>query len=165
MEPHPSPDGGTFRRVMGQFVTGVTVVTTSAGGRLHGITVNSFCSVSINPLLVLVCIDRSSHSLPLIAESGVFAVNVLSHGQQDWANRFSGRGEPVPDDFADLPYRIAATGAPVLLHSLAWLDCRVANRFEGGDHEIVVGEAVGYDLGESQDPLLFYRGHYARVHH
>ena len=165
MDAHPSPDGVAFRRVLGQFATGVTIVTTCLDGCYHGITVNSFCSVSLDPLLVLVCLDRKSHSLPLIAKSGVFAVNVLSHVQQEWANRFAGRGEPVTEDFAGVPHRTASTGAPLLLHSLAWLDCRIVGRFDGGDHEIVLGTAVEYDLGESQDPLLFYRGHYSRVHH
>ena len=99
MDAQASVDPHHFRRVMGQFATGVTVITTAVGTRLHGITVNSFSSVSLSPLLVAVCLDTESRTLPLVSESGVFAVNILSHVQQEWANRFAGRGEPVPDDF------------------------------------------------------------------
>lgn len=165
MDVHAPADSHQFRRVMGQFATGVTVVTTAVGSRLHGSTVNSFSSVSLAPLLVAVCLDRASRTLALISDSGVFAVNILSHVQQEWANRFAGRGEPVPDDFNGLDHRKVVTGAPILLHTVGWLDCRVTNRFEAGDHAIVLGEALACELGESLDPLVFYRGHYARVHH
>ncbi|MEK7217269.1 MAG: flavin reductase family protein [Chloroflexota bacterium] len=158
-------DSHHFRRVMGQFVTGVTVVTTAVGPRLHGITVNSFSSVSLAPMLVAVCLDRGSRTLPLIAESGFFAVNILSHAQQEWANRFAGRGEPVPDDFDGLDHHTVVSGSPVLLHTLGWLDCRVSSRFDAGDHTIVLGETLACEMGDSGDPLLFYRGHYGRVHH
>lgn len=142
-----SIEKGLFKHVVGQFATGVTVVTTSHQGKVAGITVNTFCSVSLEPQLILVCIDLKSHTLPLIRESGSFAINILSSEQEDLSRCFAGTSKERYEYFCNAPYRAAATGAPILDGSLAFIDARVVAEYPGGDHVIFLGqvEALGTD--------------------
>jgi len=152
------PDELHFRDVMAHFTTGVTVVTSRApDGRLCGLTVNSVASVSLNPLLVLVCVDRGAASHACIAEGGAFAVSVLGRPHEGLARRFS-LGDHS-NRFEELTYRTEVTGSPVLEDALAWLDCQVTEVHQGGDHSIVVGEVVACDAQEGK-PLVFFRGGY-----
>ena len=157
------PDRQQFRNVMGRFATGVTVVTTALEGKLHGITVSSFCSVSLEPPLVLVCIDQTARSRPLIAESGIFAVNVLTWQQQFLADRFAGRGPLVNTTFDGVPYGAGTTGAPVLRDVAAWVDCRVTQTELVGDHIIFVGQVVDAGMDEALEPLLYFQGRFHRL--
>lgn len=176
-----------FKEVVGRFATGVTVVTTSSQGKVAGITVNTFCSVSLNPPLVLVCVDLISHTLQLIRESGVFAVNILSSEQDDLSRCFAGSSRERYEYFCRAPHREAATGAPILDGTLAFIDARVIAEYPGGDHAIFLGqvEALGTDgkaafasedalqqaingLPGSEDegektPLAYFRGKYRRL--
>ena len=149
-------DPSQFRRVMGHFAAGVTVVTTlRADGAPAGLTVSAVCSVSLNPTLVLACVDRGSESHPAIRQSGVFAVNVLREGEgETLARRF---GTSDGDKFRGVGFHAEHTGAPVLDDALAWLDCRVRDAHEAGDHTIFVGEVEAADTREGV-PLLYYRG-------
>ena len=156
-------DEALFRQVMSHFASGVTVVTTRLGDTLRGLTVNAFCSLSLEPMLVLVCIDQVAQSRHLISGSGIFAVNILSWRQQFLADRFAGRALPVDDAFSDVPYNTAATGAPIVDGSLAWLDCRVVQSLPAGDHVIFVGEVEAAGLDESQEPLLYYQSRFSRL--
>ena len=135
-----------FRRVMGQFTTGVTIVTTRSQEAIAGLTVNSFTSVSLNPLLILVCIDARSQSLSLIREGGVFAVNILSQEQEALSNCFASASEERYNYFRHNRHYVAATGAPVLAGTLGFIDARVTAEYPGGDHAIFLGqvEAMGY---------------------
>lgn len=150
-----------FRRVMGHFATGVTVVTTvTPEGAPCGLTANAFCSVSVNPLMVLVCVERGADSHDCIVSAGRFAVNVLAEeGGETLSRRFA--GWDVEDKFRGVAFREERTGAPVLEDALAWLDCRVAEALAGGDHTIFLGEVVGADAREGT-PLVYYRGGYGR---
>ncbi|HEX9815163.1 MAG TPA: flavin reductase family protein [Myxococcota bacterium] len=143
-----------------RWATGVAIVTARAGDRIHGMTVSAFTEVSLEPPLVLVCIDKTAGTRPVIAEGGAFAVNILARGQQQLAKRFA-RKEEEDRRFVDLEYETGATGAPLLAGSLASLDCRLEAAHEAGDHIIYVGEVVGLRLSDG-DPLLFcnrsYRG-------
>src|SRR3972149_8399468 len=103
-----------FRRVMGQFATGVTVVTTRLGNEVHGLTANAICSVSLEPLLVLVCGDHAADTHPMLEKSGVFAVNILSHEQEDLSRLFAGPTEEKAGRLEAMGYRIAGTGAPLI---------------------------------------------------
>ncbi|MDP9349400.1 MAG: flavin reductase family protein [Gemmatimonadota bacterium] len=154
-------DAIEFRRVMGHFATGVAIVTTrDPAGRPCGLTANAVCSVSIDPTLVLVCVDHRSDSHDCIGSSGVFAVNVLAQeGGETLARRFSAR--EVQDKFRGVAYAEETTGAPVLPGALAWLDCRVVEAHRGGDHTIFLGEVMAADAREGS-PLLYYRGGYGR---
>lgn len=136
-----------FRRVMGQFTTGVTIVTTRSQEVIAGLTVNSFTSVSLNPLLVLVCIDLRSQSLPLIRESGVFAVNILSQEQEALSNHFASSSAERYNYFRHTRHYVAATGAPILAGTIGFIDTRVTAEYPGGDHAIFLSqvEAMGYD--------------------
>ena len=151
-----------FRDVMSHWATGVTVVTTCHDGELHGMTVNSFSSLTVEPPLVLFCADRSAHTYGLVEASGVFAVNVLSAGQEELSNLFAGRyPERDADRFAGVAYRQAATGAPILRGSLGYLDCRVVARYPHGTHTIFVGAVAAAELLDAETaPLLYYHRRY-----
>ncbi len=146
------------RRIVGRFATGVTVVSTLAEGETWGMTANSFTSLSLNPPLVLVNVIRDSATDQYLAASRCFAVSILSDKQEDLSIRFSG---PGPRDFSDLNVKTAVTGCPVLVDALGWVDCRVVEIFNGGDHHIYLGEIVAGETHEhDHKPLLFYSGKY-----
>lgn len=154
-------DPSEFRRVMGHFPTGVAVVTTRrADEPPRGLTVNAFTSVSLNPTLVLICVEQHAETHDLIRDAGVFAINVLGEEKGEMiSRRFSTFG--VADKFQGVAYREETTGAPVLDMALAWLDCRVVQSFAAGDHTIFLGEVVAADARDGR-PLVYYRGGYGR---
>ncbi|MFB4302498.1 flavin reductase [Actinomadura sp. NTSP31] len=147
-------DAQTFRAVLGQWPTGVAVVTTTAEDGWHGMTAGSFCSVSLDPPLVLVCLARGIRTHELVERSGVFAVSFLGKDHAAIGHRFAGR-EPG-DRFARGTWTAAPTGAPVLAEALAWLDCQVAHAYPGGDHTIFVGEVLAAETPRRTAPLLFH---------
>jgi len=136
-----------FRKTAGQFATGVSVVTTCSQGAPAGLTVNAFCSVSLDPPLILVCIDLNSTTLPAIRESGIFAVNILTKDQERLSRCFATSSEERYQDFCHASFHSAATGAPVLDNVLAFIDARVVAEYPAGDHIIFLGqvEAMGTD--------------------
>ncbi len=148
-----------FKATMGRFASGVTVVTTRLGGLRAGLTVNAFCSLSLEPPLVLICVDRASRVHDVLVQAGIFAVNILTAGQEEVSRCFAGQSERRWQDFCDCATHTVATGAPVLDQALGFVDCRVTDVFPGGDHSVIVGrvEALGARAGE---PLLYYRGRY-----
>jgi flavin reductase (DIM6/NTAB) family NADH-FMN oxidoreductase RutF len=157
-------DSLAFRRIVGQFATGVVVVTTATDEGLHGLTVNAFCSVSLEPPLVLVCVDRLARGHDRLAEAGAFGVSILSDRQEFLAERFAGRAPLVSPRFDGVPYLTAATGAPLLREAVAWLDCRLWATYDGGDHSIFVGEVLAAELADERAaPLLFHAGRYSRL--
>ena len=131
-----------FRQVMGQFTTGVTVVTTRSHEGLAGLTVNSFTSVSLDPPLVLICIDLYSTALPFIRASGNFAVNVLTSEQEALSRCFATISAERYKHFCHASYHIASTGSPILDGALAFIDSRIVAEYPGGDHAIFVGHVV-----------------------
>jgi 3-hydroxy-9,10-secoandrosta-1,3,5(10)-triene-9,17-dione monooxygenase reductase component len=148
-----------FRRVLGHFATGVTIVTGIDGEEPLGLSVSSLTSVSLRPPLVAFCITRESSTWPRIDRTGRCCVNVLADDQEDLARLFAARG---PDRFRSVGWRPAPSGCPVVNGVLAWIDCTVVQRYDGGDHVIVLGGVE--DLGVEQEgrPLIFYRGGYGR---
>jgi flavin reductase (DIM6/NTAB) family NADH-FMN oxidoreductase RutF len=151
-----------FKAVMGRFATGVTVVTTALGSQRAGITVNAFCSVSLDPPLVLVCIERTAHIHDLLIEAGVFAVNLLAEGQDEVARCFAVSSDRRNTEFCGCETGSVQTGAPVLRDALGYLDCVITDVFPGGDHSIVVGrvEALG---AADRKPLVYYRRQYTNL--
>lgn len=129
-----------FRQVMGHFTTGVTVATTINQGKPSGLTVSSFTSLSLNPPLVLICIDTASHTLPLFRESKIFAVNFLTAKQVHLSRCFAMPLKDRFENFCHVPYHSAATGAPILDDILAFVDTHLVAEYPGGDHVIFVGE-------------------------
>lgn len=153
-----SPD--EFRRALSRFASGVTVVTAIGDdGKPHGITVSAFSSLSLEPPLVIICIDRRASLHAHLHTNGHFAVNVLSDAQQHVSEMFASR---EPDRFDLVPNRPGKTGPPLLDGALAWIECRIVNLFPGGDHTIVVGEVEASGVGEGR-PLVYYRGDYHRL--
>lgn len=154
-------DQSEFRRVVGHFATGVSIVTTCrADGSAAGLTVSAVSALSLDPTLVLVCVDRGSDTLPWLERAGSFAVNVLEEGRgETLARRFAGGG--AEEKFRGVAWRAERTGAPVLDEALAWMDCRVTAALPGGDHTIFVGEVLAADAREGT-PLLYYRGGFGR---
>jgi flavin reductase (DIM6/NTAB) family NADH-FMN oxidoreductase RutF len=151
-------DASAFRKAMGSFPTGVTVVTVaSEDGATHGMTVNSFSSVSLDPRLVLVCLNETSRGLGLIERAGAFVVNVLSAGQQDVSRWFASRHRPADSTMFDgVPFEPGVTGCPVLLDTAASFDCRLRQLHRAGDHLIVLGEVVALEHRPYVDPLIFH---------
>lgn len=155
------PPSEAFRTVMSRFATGVTVMTTLLDGEPHGMTASAVSSLSLDPLLVLVCIERDTSMCQLVVDAGVFAVSILASDQQALSDRFADPGRPAgAAQFDGVPSRPATTGAPVLDGSLAWVDCQLWRTYDGGDHLIVVGEVVDQGLGEPDDALVYYRSAY-----
>ncbi len=152
-------DSAAQRRIMGRFATGVTVVTTHYQGELVGLTANAVASLSLEPPLVLVAVDRASQTHAKLVASRCYAVNILSADQQELSQRFAQRG---PKDFSDLELTTAVTGAPILAGVLGWVDCRVTQILPGGDHDIFVGQIEAGDCRDGM-PLLFFAGKYARL--
>jgi flavin reductase (DIM6/NTAB) family NADH-FMN oxidoreductase RutF len=150
-----------FRTALSRFASGVTVVTTQdAEARPLGITVSAFSSLSLDPPLVLVCIDRGAYLHDAFQASGVFVVNVLGAGQEDLSRLFASR---EPDKFAGLGYTRGLGGVPVLADTLAAIECRLKHAYEGGDHTIFVGEVETVTVRDAGQPLLYYRGGYATM--
>jgi flavin reductase len=147
------------RRILGHFATGVTVVTTDGEAGSHGMTANAFTSLSLDPPLILVAVDKRAAMLEFLHKNRCFAVNILRQDQEDLSRRFA---TPGPKDFSDLNITTRITGSPIFARATAYLDCRVYDILPGGDHEIFVGEIVAGDF-EGGEPLLYYAGRYRRL--
>jgi flavin reductase len=152
-------DSKKQRKILGQFATGVTVVTTGGVAGLHGMTANAVASLSLDPPLVLVAVEKRALTLEYLKKNRCFAINILRFDQEGLSRRFAA---PGPKDFSDLQTTSAATASPILADCLAYLDCKVVDILPGGDHEIFVGEILA---GEHHDgePLLYYAGSYRRL--
>jgi 3-hydroxy-9,10-secoandrosta-1,3,5(10)-triene-9,17-dione monooxygenase reductase component len=149
-------ESSALRRVCGDFVTGVTVITSGLGEDETGTTVNSFTSLSLDPPLVLFCIQNQSRLIPVITRSGTFAVNFLSGHQERLAMAFASKYRP---SISEVPHGHSTTGAPVFSEALAFLSCRLVNTVEAGDHVIIIGEVVELGaLHRNRQPLIFFRG-------
>ncbi len=148
-----------FRRVMGAFATGVTVVTTEDGqGRVYGVTVNAFTSLSLEPMLVLVCLDNRLSGLEAFLAGGKFGVNVLAEDQQEVSDHFASPGS----DRSHGIERVEGSEVPRLRRSLAVLGCRLVQTHEAGDHTILIGEVLEARRSKGE-PLIFYQGRYRRL--
>jgi flavin reductase len=152
-------DSKKQRQILGHFATGVTVVTTDGEAGSHGMTANAFTSLSLDPPLILVAVDKRAAMLEFLQRNRCFAVNILRRDQEDLSRRFA---TPGPKDFSDLSVSTITTGSPVLAGVVAYLDCRVHDILPGGDHEIFVGEILSGDF-EGGEPLLYYAGRYRRL--
>jgi len=152
-----SIDPRELRKALGTFMTGVTVITTvDDEGSPRGFTANSFSSVSLDPPLVLVCIDHKALSYPVYAATEHFAVNVLAEGQRAVSGTFAGK---APDKFDRVQWHTGLTGSPVIDDSLSWVDCEVYKRVEAGDHLVLIGEVRDFHYTPA-NPLGYFRGAY-----
>lgn len=147
-----------FRQAMGRFATGVTVVTGLDSDCVkRGLTVNAFSSVSLDPPLVLICLDNSTFGLAAFTEGTDFNVNILT-AAQDWiSDIFAGRGE---DKFANVTLAESENGLPAIADSLAIIECKPEAVHPGGDHVVLIGRVANIALGEELNPLLYFRSRY-----
>ena len=158
--PDSAIDPAAFRSVLGRFASGVTVVTIrDQAGADHGMTVSAFCSLSLDPPLVLVCVDKKASMYDAFARTDRFAVNVLESTQEELARRFA---EEHPDRFDGVGFTRGLTGAAIIDDTLATIECTVLSRHPGGDHTIVLGSVIAAVTREGR-PLLYYRGGYAML--
>ena len=162
--PQPPPDTVDLRKVLGRFPTGVTVVTAHAGTPC-GMTANAFTSVSLDPPSILVCINRNAAIYQAVRKAGCFAVSVLSAAQEDVARHFANHSRPRgAAEFGTVGWSPAPlTGAPVLDGSVAWLDCALTTSFDGGDHEIFLGNVLASGFGSARNALVFFGGSFHQL--
>ena len=154
-------DPDTFRSVLGRFASGITVVTARDGKNTdHGMTVNAFCSVSLVPPMVLICIDHVASMHDTLLEVQHFAVNILASHQEPLSRRFAGADEHKR--FDGVGYSRGVTGAALLDDALAHIECRRVSHHTAGDHTVIVGE-VEAATAYADRPLLYYRGGYAQL--
>lgn len=165
METTPAVDPARYREVIGSFATGVAIVTAHGDDGPAGLTTNAVTSLSLDPLLLIVCFDNGSRTLPVVRQAGRFAVNVLRAGQEDLAKVFASKR--VPEEKFDAVTHTVAHGVPVLDDALAWIACDLESLTPAGDHTIGIGRVTHLSAddtaGAANDPLLFFRGGFARM--
>lgn len=161
-EPNPasSVEKEDLRQVMGRYATGAAIVTGSWKGRLYGMTVNSFTSVSLSPPIILFCPDKRSETWPPIWKSRHFAVNILGCDHGELCRRFAKKGE---DRFDGIDCVSAANGSPLLHDAVAFLECEVYRVHDGGDHFVTLGRVHDMGVRGESPPLVFYRGAYHQL--
>ena len=153
-------DGTELRRVMGLFATGVTIITTrDSQGRSYGLTANAITSLSLEPPLLLICVDRKAESFAHFYDSKCFVVNILSDTQQALSARFAKSGG---DKFAGVACRAGHLGVPLIEGAIATLECRIVETHDAGDHVIHIGEVAQTTI-HSGRPLLFFQGQYRQL--
>ena len=143
-------DPEAFKAALSRFASGITVVTVEAEGTKHGMTASSFASVSLDPPRVLVCLDKSSRTRALLSDR--FAINILSSEQESVSRAFAGTGDKP---FDSLEHEVGASGAPLIVGALAWIECSTSSIVDGGDHDIIVGDVLACTSAEGQ-PLIYF---------
>jgi flavin reductase (DIM6/NTAB) family NADH-FMN oxidoreductase RutF len=151
------PEPELFREVFGRFATGVAVITSAGPAGAGGMTANALCSLSLDPLLALVCFENRARTLPIVREAGRFAVNLLSAGQERLAGVFASK-LPEAEKLTGVDHWLEQ-GMPVIEGAVAWAICELRELIAGGDHTIAIGQVIDLGLGEGE-PLLWYAGRY-----
>jgi flavin reductase (DIM6/NTAB) family NADH-FMN oxidoreductase RutF len=152
-----TPELELFREVFGRFVTGVAVITSAGPGGIGGMTANALCSLSLDPLLALVCFENEARTLPIVRDAGRFGVNVLNERQEDVAGVFASK-LPEAEKLQGVDHRVVG-GVPIIEGAIAWATCDLRELLAGGDHTIAIGEVRELGLGDGE-PLLWYGGRY-----
>lgn len=153
-------DARELRNVMGHFATGVTIITTKdALGKPFGLTANAFSSLSLDPPLLLICVDKKVDCYACFEDSKVFGVNFLSEGQDHLSTRFATKGI---EKFEGVPYKLGELGVALLEGAIAHIECKLVNAYEGGDHTVYIGEIHNATV-LSDRPLLFFKGKYYKL--
>jgi len=155
-----TPDREQFREVFGRFATGVAVITSAGPTGAGGMTANALCSLSLDPLLALVCFENGARTLPIVREAGRFGVNVLSTAQEHLAGVFASK-LPESEKLEGVEHH-SEQGVPIIAGVHAWAACTLRELISGGDHTIAIGEVISLGMG-SGAPLLWYGGRYHRL--
>jgi len=156
-------DPEQLRAAMHTWTTGVTVVTATHNGVTHGMTVNSFTSISLEPALIAISLQRTSRTRELVAEAGAFGLTILSTEQQAISDLFAGRAKNPGDRFANIKTKTLITGAPLIEGGLAWMDCRVVHTFDGGTNTLFIGEVVSARSKDANTPLIYHNRSYWKL--
>ena len=156
----PAPDPEHFREAFGRFATGVAVITGAGPAGTGGMTANALCSLSLDPLLALVCFENRARTLPIVREAGRFGLNVLERAQEPLAGVFASK-LPEAEKLDGVPHRFEA-GVPILEGALAWATCELQELIPGGDHTIAIGRVLDLGFGDGE-PLLWFAGQYRRL--
>ena len=157
----PSVDAEAFRGALGSFATGVSVMTTVVDGEPHGMTANALSSVSLDPPLVLVCVDREALMAELVGRAGVFALSFLGADQGSLSWHFADPDRALGDaGFDGVATRTAVTGCRILEHAIGSVDCEVVQSVDAGDHVVVIGRVVAAHAEQDLAPLVYFRGEY-----
>lgn len=159
----PPLDKAAFRYAMGHFATGVTVMTTNVEGRLHGMTVSAFASVSLEPMLMLVSVERSTVMHGQVLRSRAFAINFLGARSEATARFFADNARLTVPEFREGGYRLGTTGAPILKEATGYLEATLEATHEAGDHTIMVGRVVALEIISEEPPLIYYRSGYRQL--
>ena len=149
---------------MGHFASGVTVMTTAVADRLHGMTVSAFASVSLEPLLLLVVVERATLMHRLVMESKAFAVNILGEAGEATSRFFADNARLTVPEFREVGYRVGTTGAPILNEATGYLEATVYSTLAAGDHTVIVGQVIALEIVSEDGPLIYYRSGYRRLH-
>jgi len=147
---------------MSRFATGVTVITTRLGDEVHGMTANAVTSVSLDPVLILICVDKTADTHDILPQAGCFAVNILDRDQEEISRVLATKKGERSTKLDGVAHSFGATGAPLIDGSLAQLDCLIVKEYEGGDHTIFLGEVVAAKESGEGEPLVFYGGRYGQ---
>jgi len=154
------PDLISYRKTLGQFTTGVTIITTTHEGRDYGFTANSFTSVSLDPSLVLFCIQKDATFLLGLMDTNSFCINILAKTQEDLSNKFANPSILNEQRFNGLNVSKSVLGNPIIGGSIAYLDCAAHQQIDAGDHILIIGEVKHHSILNSQEPLLYFGGGY-----
>jgi flavin reductase (DIM6/NTAB) family NADH-FMN oxidoreductase RutF len=153
-------DKGSFRHAMSHFASGVTIMTTTVAGRMHGMTVSAFASQSLDPLLILVSVERSTTMHRLVIESRAFAINILGEQGEGTARFFADNARLDGPEFQEGAYHLGVTGSPLLEEATAYLEATLDATLEAGDHTVMVGRVVALNVVRDAAPLIYYRSGY-----
>ena len=149
-----------YRKIVGHFATGVTVITTSHDGMFHGMTANAFMSVSLEPLLALVSIDKVAHAHEQVDRAGRFCVNLLSEAQEELSTLFAKTAPPEEGQLRGAACHSSPSGMLVLDGCIAYLECQVRERYDGGDHTLFLADVLDGRVEREAPPLVFYQARY-----
>jgi flavin reductase (DIM6/NTAB) family NADH-FMN oxidoreductase RutF len=156
-------EAASFRYVLGHFATGVTVMTTTVAGRMHGMTVGAFASVSLEPLLILVSVEKTALMHRLVLESRAFAVNILGEQSEVTSRFFADNARLSGPEFLEGAYRLGETGSPLLTEATGYLEATIDSTHDAGDHTIIIGKVVAFEIVSETEPLIYYRSGYRQL--
>lgn len=156
-------DTESLRSAMRAWSAGVTVVTAAHEGQIHGMTVNSFTSISLDPALITISLQQNSRTHELISKSQAFGVTILSNEQAVISNIFAGRVPEASNRFANLQTETLVTGSPLIVGGLAWLDCRVIETFDAGMNMLFIAEVVAARSMDAREPLVYHNREYWKL--
>jgi flavin reductase len=152
-----------YRRLIGCFATGVTIITMARGEEVRGMTANAVTSVSLDPLLLLICVDKRTVTHQFLEEAQAFAVNILAEDQEQVSRALASHDSEDARRLIGYRYHPGQTGAPILDDCLAYVECKVTEVLAGGDHSIFIGRVEGGEVMRDAPPLIFFRGKYNRL--